>query len=65
MYITRSLTLSPAPPAVVKIEARMMHRTTPAAPHPAEGMEAYPVTTRVNRPAYDDAACIARANATF
>lgn len=35
------------------------------AAHPAEGMEAYPVTTRVNRPANDDAECIARANATF
>ncbi len=30
------------------------------AAHPAEGMEAYPVTTRVNRPANDDAACIVR-----
>ncbi len=28
--------------------------------HPAEGMEAYPVTTRVNRPANDDAECLAR-----
>ena len=29
-------------------------------PHPAERMEAYPVTTHVNRPANDDPECIAR-----
>jgi putative SOS response-associated peptidase YedK len=34
------------------------------APHPADGMEAYPVTTHVNRPANDDPVCVARANAT-
>jgi len=34
-------------------------------PHPAEGMEVYPVTTHVNRPANDDPECIARATATL
>jgi putative SOS response-associated peptidase YedK len=34
-------------------------------PHPANDMEAYPVTTRVNRPANDDAECIVRANPTL
>jgi len=35
------------------------------APHPAESMEAYTVTTRVNRPANDDPECIARVDATL
>jgi putative SOS response-associated peptidase YedK len=34
-------------------------------PPPADGMEAYPVTTHVNRPANDDAECIVRANPTL
>ena len=34
-------------------------------PHPAEGMEAYPVTTHVNRPGNDDPGCIARSEATL
>ena len=32
------------------------------APHPAGGMEAYPVSTHVNRPGNDDAECITRVN---
>jgi len=35
------------------------------APHPADAMEAYPVSTHVNRPANDDAECIARLDPTF
>lgn len=34
-------------------------------PHPANGMEAYPVSTRVNRPANDDPECVARVNPTL
>lgn len=33
-------------------------------PHPAAGMEAYPVSTRVNRPGNDDPECIARLKTT-
>ncbi len=33
-------------------------------PHPAAGMEAYPVSTHVNRPANDDPQCIARFETT-
>jgi putative SOS response-associated peptidase YedK len=29
-------------------------------PHPADGMEAYPVSTYVNKPANDDSECVAR-----
>ena len=32
------------------------------APHPSEGMEAYPISTHVNRPAHDDPECIVRLN---
>jgi len=34
-------------------------------PHPAESMEAYPVSTRVNRPGNDDPECIARVEGSF
>lgn len=34
------------------------------APHPAPGMEAYPVSTHVNRPANDDPECLVRSSAT-
>jgi putative SOS response-associated peptidase YedK len=29
-------------------------------PHPADAMEAYAVSTRVNKPAHDDPACLER-----
>lgn len=35
------------------------------APHPADGMEAYPVSTHVNRPANDDPECLVRAQPMF
>jgi putative SOS response-associated peptidase YedK len=35
------------------------------APHPHEDMEAYPVSTHVNRPANDDPECIVRLDETF
>lgn len=35
------------------------------APHPADNMEAYPVSTHVNRPANDDPECIVRMDATI
>ncbi len=50
--------LEPRPLAPDRLEELM-------AAHPAEGMEAYPVSTHVNRPANDDAECITRANPTF
>lgn len=34
-------------------------------PHPAEGMDVYPVSTYVNKPAHDDPRCIARTQETF
>ena len=36
-----------------------------SAPHSAEGMEAYPVATHVNRPANDDPECIVRVKTMF
>lgn len=35
------------------------------APHPADGMEAYPVSTHVNRPQNDDPECTARISSTI
>ena len=50
--------LEPAPLAPERLQ-----RLT--APHPAAGMEAYPVSNHVNRPANDDPECIARIGPTF
>ena len=45
--------LEPAPLDVDRLEEML-------APHPAEGMEAYPVSTYVNKPGNDGPECIAR-----
>jgi putative SOS response-associated peptidase YedK len=45
--------LDPNPLAVDQLEEILV-------PHPADGMEAYPVSTHVNRPGNDDPECIVR-----
>jgi putative SOS response-associated peptidase YedK len=50
--------LAPKPLATERLQELL-------APHPSAGMEAYPVSTRVNRPGNDDPECIARSEATL